>query len=229
MIKLYFHPSPNPMKIALFLEETGLPYEVIPVDTRKGEQHSPEFLKINPNGKTPALVDGDVVVFDSNAIMLHLAETSGQFMTANDPVTRGQMLSWLMFIATGIGPYSGQSVHFQHFAPEPKEYAVNRYVFEAERHYHVLNDHLANREWLVGDSYSFLDMSLWGWARMVPRVINAEAWAKFPHVKRHLDAINARPAAVRAVEWTTRYTFKAEVDAEARRILFPGNARIGAA
>ena len=106
MIKFYYHPSPNPLKVALFLEEAGMPYQLMPVDTRKGEQHSPAFLKINPNGKTPAIVDTDcdATVFDSNAILLYLAEKSGQFLPANTPAARGEMLSWLMFVATGIGP-----------------------------------------------------------------------------------------------------------------------------
>src|SRR5580692_3287875 len=124
MIQFYYHPSPNPAKIALFLEESGLPYEVVPVDTRKGEQLKPEFLAINPNGKTPAIVDGDATVFDSNAILIYLAEKSGKFLPPNAPAARGQMLSWLMFVATGIGPYSGQAVHFRHHAPEQLPYAV---------------------------------------------------------------------------------------------------------
>ncbi|MEP7058751.1 MAG: glutathione S-transferase family protein, partial [Caldimonas sp.] len=122
MIKLYYHPSPNPAKVALFLEEAGLEYELVPVDTRKGEQHLPAFTAINPNAKTPALVDGDAVVFDSNAILLYLAEKTGKFLPANTSAARAEMLSWLMFVATGIGPYSGQAVHFKHFAPEPKVY-----------------------------------------------------------------------------------------------------------
>src|SRR5476651_2351479 len=100
------------MKVALFLEEAGLAYEPIPVDTRKGEQHKPEFLAINPNGKVPAIIDGDATVFDSNAILLYLAEKTGQFLPGKSLAERGQMLSWLMFVASGIGPYSGQSVHF---------------------------------------------------------------------------------------------------------------------
>ena len=117
MIKLYYHPSPNPHKITLYLEESGLPYELVPVDTRKGEQHLPAFRAINPNGKTPALTDGEVKVFDSTAILLYLAEKSGKFLPPNTPDDRAQMLSWLMFVATGIGPYCGQAVHFQFFAP----------------------------------------------------------------------------------------------------------------
>ena len=131
MIKFYYHPSPNPAKVALFLEEAALPYEMVPVDTRKGDQHEPAFRAINPNGKTPALVDGEAVVFDSNAILLYLAEKTGLFLPENSPAARAAMQSWLMFVATGIGPYSGQSVHFRHVAPEPKTYALNRYDFEA--------------------------------------------------------------------------------------------------
>ena len=129
MIQFYYHPSPNPAKVALYLEETGLPYALVPVDTRLGDQHAPAFMAINPNAKTPALVDGDATVFDSNAILLYLAEKTGQFVPDDTPAARAQMHSWLMFVATGIGPYSGQCVHFKHFAPEPKDYAVNRYDF----------------------------------------------------------------------------------------------------
>jgi GST-like protein len=134
MIKFYYHPTPNPAKVALFLEEAGLDYEVVPVDTRKGEQHRPEFLAINPNAKLPALVDGDAVLFDSSAILLYLADRTGQFLPPAGDVNRAQLLSWLMFIASGVGPYSGQAIHFKHFAPDPKDYAVNRYLYEAERH-----------------------------------------------------------------------------------------------
>lgn len=224
MIKFYFHPSPNPLKVALYLEETGTAYEVIPVDTRKGEQHSAEFLKINPNGKTPVITDGDMTVFDSNAIMLYLAEKTGQFKP--DASLLGETLSWTMFIATGIGPYSGQAVHFQHFAPEPKDYAVNRYVFEAERHFGILEAHLAKHHWMVGDSYSFVDMSLWGWERAVPFILGPDAWTKLPNLKRHFDEVNARPAAVRAEALKANYTFKTEMDDEARKQMFPQNARL---
>jgi GST-like protein len=226
MLQFYFHPSPNPLKVALFLEESGLAYEVVPVDTRKGEQHLPAFLKINPNAKTPAIVDGDATVFDSNAILLYLAEKTGQFLPQNTPAARGQMLSWLMFVATGIGPYSGQAVHFKHFAPEPKEYAVNRYVFEAERHYGILDMHLSQQRYMLGDTYTLVDMAVWGWARVVPFILGADAWAKLPNLKRHLDEISARPAAQRAEALKSRFAFKAEMDDDARRQLFPQNARL---
>ncbi len=228
MIKFYYHPSPNPLKVALFLEESGLPYEVVPVDTRKGEQHQPDFVKINPNAKTPAITDGDATVFDSNAILLYLAEKSGQFLPENTPAVRGQMLSWLMFVATGVGPYSGQAVHFKHFAPEPKAYAVNRYTFEAERHFGILNAHLATQRYMLGDTYTLVDMAVWGWARVLGFILGAEAWAQFPHLKRHLDEISARPAAQRAEALKAKFTFKAEVDEDARKQLFPQNARLAA-
>ncbi|MGS0742796.1 glutathione S-transferase family protein [Glaciimonas sp. GG7] len=226
MIKFYFHPSPNPLKIALFLEESGLPYEAIAVDTRKGEQHLPAFMQINPNAKTPAIVDGDATVFDSNAILLYLAEKSGQFLPENTPAARAQMLSWLMFVASGIGPYSGQAVHFKHFAPAPKEYAVNRYMFEAERHYAILDAQLAKHRYMLGDTYTLVDMAVWGWARAVPFIFGADAWKTLPNLKRHLDEINARPAAQRAEELKNKFSFKAEMDDEARKQMFPQNARL---
>lgn len=226
MIKFYYHPSPNPAKVALFLEESGLPYELVPVDTRKGEQHSAAFKAINPNAKTPALVDGDTVVFDSNAILLYLAEKTGKFLPANTPEARAQMLSWLMFVATGIGPYSGQAVHFKHYAPEPVAYAVNRYDFEAWRHWSLIDAQLAKHAYMLGDKYTLVDMAVWGWARAVPFILGAEAWQKLPNVKRLLDEINARPAGQRAEALKTRHAFKTEMDEDARKVLFPQNARL---
>lgn len=221
MIKLYYHPSPNPAKVALFLEESGLEYELIPVDTRKGEQHDPAFLKINPNAKTPALVDGESVVFDSNAILLYLAEKTGMFLPADNLKARGEMYSWLMFVATGIGPYSGQAVHFKHFAPEPKDYAVTRYTFEAWRHWTIINEHLAKQPYMLGSEYTLVDMAVWGWARAVPFILGNDAWVKLPNVKRLLDDINARPAAQRTEELKTQHSYKTEMDAEARKAMFP--------
>src|SRR3954454_24946843 len=145
MLKLYFIAVPNPAKVALFLEESGLPYEAILVDTRKGEQHKPDYLKINPNAKVPAIVDGDAVVFDSNAILLYLGEKTGKFMPANTPKLRGELLSWLMFVASGVGPFSGQAVHFRNYAPEKIEYATNRYMYEAQRHYAILEERLGKQ------------------------------------------------------------------------------------
>jgi GST-like protein len=221
MIKFYFHPSPNPAKVALFLEESGLPYELVPVDTRKGEQHASGFRAINPNGKTPAIVDGDATVFDSNAILLYLAEKTGKFLPENTPRARGELLSWLMFVATGIGPYSGQAVHFRHFAPEPKDYAVTRYLFEAKRHFGILDARLADHRYMLGEQYTIVDMAVWGWSRAIPFIMGAEAWSTMPHLKRLFDEISARPAAQRAETLKEKYSFKTEMDDEARRHLFP--------
>ncbi len=228
MLKFYYNTAPNPMKVALFLEEAGLPYEAIPVDTRKGEQHEPAFTAVNPNAKLPALVDGDATVFDSNAILLYLAEKTGQFQPEATPAARAQMLSWMMFVASGIGPFSGQCVHFKHFAPEPKDYAVNRYDFEAWRHWKLVDGQLAKHRYMLGETYTLVDMAVWGWARAVPFVLGADAFSQLPHLKRWLDEINARPAAQRAEALKTRHAFKSDMDDAARAAMFPQNERLKA-
>lgn len=220
MIKFYYHPSPNPSKVALFLEESGLPYELVLVDTHKGEQHSPAFLAINPNAKTPALVDGEVTVFDSNAILLYLAEKSGQFQPAQTPAARARMYSWLMFLGTGVAPWTGQFAHFQYFAPEPLPYALSRFEFEAWRHWNIIDAQLAKHPFMLGDTYTLVDMAVWGWARVVPFALGANAFDKLANVKRLLDTINARPAAQRAEDLKNRQTYKTEFDADALKMLF---------
>ncbi len=219
-MKFYYSLAPNPMKVALFLEEAGLEYEAIPVDTRKGDQFKPEYVALNPNSKVPTIVDGDAVVFDSNAILLYLAEKTGRFLPANAPKSRGELLSWLMFVASGVGPYSGQAVHFGNYAPKPNEYAVKRYAFEAKRHYGILDARLAQHAYMVGDTYTIVDMAVWGWARLAPFVLGEEVWAEMPNLKRLTDEISARPAAARALALKDRHTFKAEMDDEARRNMF---------
>src|SRR3979411_514088 len=184
MLKFYFNGAPNPNKVALFLEESGLPYELVPVDTRKGDQLKPAFLTVLPNGKVPAIDDNGVFVFDSNAILLYLAEKTGKFLPPSTPGNRAQLLSWLMFVASGVGPYSGQAVHFKTVAPKELEYARTRYQFEAERHYTILNDHLANSRYMVGDTYTIVDMAFWGWARLAPFVLGDDVFPKNPNGKR---------------------------------------------
>ena len=228
MIKFYYAPAPNPLKVALLLEELGEPYEVVPIDTRKGEQFTPAFRAINPNSKTPALEDGAAKVFDSNAILLYLAEKTGRFLPANTPVARGELFSWLMFVATGIGPYSGQAVHFKHYAPEPKEYPQKRYNFEAERHWGILDERLGKQRYMLGDTYTIVDMAVWGWARAVPFIFGDGAWNARTNLKRLLDEINARPAAARAEAIKERYKWKTENDAEALRHMFPSLAAMTA-
>ena len=225
MLKFYYSGAPNPTKVALFLEEAGLEYEAIPVDTRKGDQHKAEFLALNPNAKVPVIDDDGVVVFDSNAILLYLGEKTGKFMPENTPAARGPLFSWLMFVASGVGPYSGQAVHFQHHAPEKLAYAINRYRFEAERHYGIIDRRLADNRYMLGEAYSIVDMALWGWARALPLVLGEDALSGLPNVKRFMDEITARPAAQRAAALKDRHAFKTDMDEEARRAMFPGNYR----
>ena len=221
MIKFYFHHTPNPMKVALFLEEAGLDYEVIPVDTFKGEQHAPNFRAINPNGKLPAIDDNGTIVFDSNAILLYLAEKIGRFK--GTPDTRGELLSWLMFIATGVGPFSGQAVHFTYVYAD-SAYAANRYKREVERHYSVLDNRLADRNFIVGEEYSIVDMAGWGWLDRATRVLNNEnALDATPNLKRWFQSIDARPAAAKARALSQKFTFKTAFDEETKRSLFPQN------
>jgi len=221
MITFYWNAAPNPAKVALYLEESGLPYQIVPVDSRKGEQHTDAFTAINPNAKLPAIVDDGVVVFDSNAILLYLAHKCGQFLPPDTPQARADMLSWLMFIASGIGPYSGQAVHFHRYAPEPIAYAIERYDFEAWRHWSIIEARLSRQRYLVGDCYTMVDMALWGWARVATAVLGDAAMEKLVNVKRLLDEINLRPAAQRAEALKARYPLKTVMDEEARKAFFP--------
>ena len=222
MLKFYYNLAPNPMKVALFLEEAELPYEAIPVDTRKGDQHEPAYLAINPNAKAPSIVDDGVTVFDSNAILLYLAEKTGKFLPEDTPEKRAELLSWLMFVASGIGPYSGQAVHFRVAAPD-NPYAKNRYDFEANRHYAIIDKRLGEQKWMLGDTYTIVDMALWGWARMTPLVLGEDGVAKYPNLQRFIAEVTSRPAAQRAVAIKDKHEFKTEMDDAAKRALFPSN------
>jgi GST-like protein len=205
MIRFYFHPTPNPAKVALTLEETGLAYQLIPIDTSKGEQHTPAFRAINPNGKVPAIVDTDgpggkeARLFDSSAILLYLGEKAGRLI--GSPADRPELLSWLFF------------------------YAVNRYRREIERHYEVLNTHLKGREFIVGKEYSIVDISAWGWLDRAPRVLpgDTDPLRAFPNLERWFRAIDSRPAVAKARTVGKDHAFKKEMDEEARRALFPSN------
>ncbi|WOF42992.1 glutathione S-transferase N-terminal domain-containing protein [Sphingopyxis indica] len=229
MIRLYFHPTPNPAKVALFLEEAGLPYEIVPTDIRKGDQHAPEFLAINPNGKIPAIVDTDgpggkeVSVFDSTAILLYLGEKTGKYLGEEDD--RPRLLSWLLFLASGLAPMSGQATHFQFIAPEGNEYGIKRFRGEAERHYQVLDDRLEARDFIVGNNYTIADMSAWGWIDRAPRIRKgeADALAPYPNLKRWFETVDARPAAerVRKLGFVRNEPFKVPGDHQTMHSLFP--------
>ena len=166
------------------------------------------------------MVDGDAVIFDSNAILLFLAEKHGGFMPRT-PADKGALYSWLMFVATGVGPYSGQAMHFTRYAPEPMPYSRTRYVKEAARHSEVLDQQLTDRNFILGDDYTIVDMALWGWALFYER-FDPLGLDRFPSVRRWFDTVNARPAAGRALE-LRNLKGKSLFDADALRVLFPQN------
>lgn len=162
-------------------------------------------------------------MFDSTAILLYLAEKTGQFRGAADD--RPELLSWLLFLASGLGPFSGQAARFQFVAPKGLDYARNRYRREAERHYQVLNDHLAGRAFIVGDQYTIADMSAWGWLNRASVVLSGveDPLGSYPDLKRLFETVDARPAVARARQVGKEHTFKTVTDGETRRALFPSN------
>lgn len=168
MIDFYFWPTPNAYKVAVMLAEIGIPYRVMPINILEGEQHAPEFLDINPNGKVPAIVDPDgpdgkpIAIFESGAILLYLAEKTGKLLPT-DSVRRYEALQWLMFQMGGFGPMLGQAHHFRVYAPEQIDYAVERYTREASRLYKVLDRRLAEVAFLAGE-YSIADIATFTWA-----------------------------------------------------------------
>jgi GST-like protein len=222
-MKLYFHATPNSMKVAVLLQELAVPFELIPIDIFKGEQHAASFLAINPNGKVPALVDGEVTVFDSHAILIYLAEKHGRFLPAGGSA-RAAVISWLQLIATGLSPFSGQAVHFLHYAPEPNPYATNRYVREVERHYRIIDARLAASTFLAGEDYSIADMALWGWAASAGYIFGEKGLADYPHLARFMSEMAGRETVKQALEIKQGLTFKSELDAEAMRAMFPSVA-----
>ncbi len=222
MIKFYYNAAPNPMKVALFLEETGLQYTPVPVDTRRGDQHTAAYRAINPNGKAPAIDDDGVIVFDSNAILLYLAEKTGRFIPQGTTAGRGELLSWLMFVASGVGPFSGQAVHFRNFAPCDDPYPRKRYDYEARRHWRIVDDRLAQAQYMLGDTYTIIDMAVWGWASRIPFMLgHDDAMDDFANVKRLTAEIDARPAAIRAKAIKDQHSFKPTLDDEAMRHMYP--------
>ena len=202
MLDVYFWTTPNGYKITILLEELDLPYNVIPVHIGKGQQFAPEFLKISPNNKIPALVDHDapdgkpLALFESGAIMMYLAEKSGwRFMPA-DVRKRYDVIQWLMFQMGGIGPMLGQAHHFRRYAKEPISYAIERYTSEATRLYGVLDRRLGEAEYLAGD-YSIADMSVYPWLR--PSKWQGQDIAAWPNLQRWYNAVRARPAVQRGL------------------------------
>ncbi len=208
MIDLHYWTTPNGHKITLFLEEAGLEYRIHPVNIGKNEQFAPAFLKISPNNRIPAIVDTQpadggepISLFESGAILLYLAEKTGQFIP-HDLRGREQVLQWLFWQMGGLGPMAGQNHHFNVFAPEKIPYAMKRYIDETARLYGVLDKRLADRAFVAGDDYSIADMAIYPW--VVPYERQSQNLDDFPHLKRWFHAIKARPATERAYAWVDK-------------------------
>jgi GST-like protein len=202
MIDLHYWTTPNGHKVTMFLEEAGLPYRIVPVNIGKGEQFRPEFLRIAPNNRIPAIVDHTPVdggeplsLFESGAILLYLADKTGRFIPA-DLRGRNVTLEWLFWQMGGLGPMAGQNHHFGTYAPEKIPYAIERYVKETARLYAVLDKHLSDRAFMAGEAYTIADMACYPW--IVPYERQQQKLTDFPHVQRWFDAIKARPATQRA-------------------------------
>jgi len=229
MIDLYYWPTPNGHKITLFLEESGMPYKIVPVHIGKGEQFKPDFLAISPNNRMPAIVDNaplergaPISVFESGAILLYLADKSEQFIPS-DSRGRVDVLQWLFWQVGGLGPMAGQNHHFARYAPEKIPYAIARYVDETNRLYGVMNRRLANREFLAG-AYSIADMASYPW--IVPYEAQGQNLGDFPHLKRWFDAIKSRPATIRAYERGLAISSgTAPLSEEAKKVLFGQTAQ----
>jgi GST-like protein len=227
MIDLYYWTTPNGHKVTMFLEEAGMPYKIVPVNISKGEQFAPDFLKISPNNRMPAIVDHEpangeaqISVFESGAILLYLAEKIGKFIPS-DLAGRVETLQWLFWQMGGLGPMAGQNHHFSQYAPEKVPYAIDRYVRETARLYAVLNKRLADREFVAGD-YSIADMAAYPW--IVPHTRQAQKLEDFPHLKRWFDAIRARPATERAYARAAEINTAPTVSEESKKLLFGQSA-----
>jgi GST-like protein len=223
MIDLYYWPTPNGHKISIFLEEAGPPYTIHPINIGKGEQFAPDFLKIAPNNRMPAIVDHEpkvggqpISVFESGAILLYLAEKTGLFLSSElrHKVTTMEWLFWQM---GGLGPMAGQNHHFNHYAPEKIPYAQERYIKETNRLYGVLDRRLAGREF-IADDYSIADMACYPW--IVPHERQGQSLDDFPNVKRWFESIKARPSVVKAYEKGAAISTVPSVNEESRKILF---------
>ena len=226
-IELHYWPTPNGWKITIFLEEAGLPYDLHLVDIGKGDQFRPDFLRIAPNNRMPAIVDPDgpdglpVSVFESGAILQYLGRKTGRFYP-DDERARVRVEEWLMWQMGGFGPMLGQNHHFSQYAPEELPYAKKRYIDETHRLYGVLNKQLADNEFVAGE-YSIADMAIVGWATLWER--QQMDIGEFPHVKRWLDVLTARPAVERGLTVARNMRSNISEDDEAKKVLFGQRAR----
>ena len=224
----YYWPTPNGWKTAIMLEECGLPYNLIPVDISKGDQFKPEFLKISPNNRMPAIVDPDgpdgrpISVFESGAILQYLGRKTGKFYP-KDERARVEVDQWLMWQMGGLGPMAGQAHHFRLYAPEQLPYAIDRYTNECHRLYGVMNTRLSDRPYLAG-SYSIADIACVGWASRHER--QGQDWAEFPHLRRWFDAVTARPAVKKGMSLRVEAASNVDMrDPAVAKVLFGQRAR----
>lgn len=236
MIELYYWTTPNGHKITLFLEEAGLPYKIFPINIGKGEQFAPDFLKIAPNNRIPAIVDtapadggAPISVFESGAILEYLADKdlgdmTGKFLP-KDARGRAEVVQWTYWQMGGLGPMAGQNHHFSQYAPEKIPYAIDRYVKETNRLYGVMNKRLADREFLAG-AYSIADMACYPW--VVPYERQGQDLAQFPYLKRWFEAIRSRPATIRAYDRAKEInpSPQAAMDEAQRKVLFGQTAAV---
>jgi GSH-dependent disulfide-bond oxidoreductase len=227
MIDLYYWTTPNGHKVTIFLEEAGVPYNLHGVNIGKGEQFEPDFLKIAPNNRIPAMVDNDPIgggepisIFESGAILLYLAEKTGKFIPS-EPHGRYDVLQWLFWQMGGLGPMLGQNHHFVTYAPEKIPYAIDRYVGETGRLYNVLNKRLADREFIAGE-YSIADMAAYPW--IVPHERQRMDLNDFPNIKRWFETIKARPAVEKAYARGAELNTTPTVSEDAKKVLFGQSA-----
>ncbi len=223
MIDLYYWPTPNGHKITIFLEEAGLDYQIIPVNIGAGDQFKPDFLRIAPNNRMPAIVDHDplddgesISIFESGAILLYLAEKTGQFLSM-DLRIRQLVLEWLFWQMGGLGPMAGQNHHFCQYAPEKIPYAIDRYVRETNRLYGVLDRQLEGRNYIAGD-YSIADMACYPW--IVPHEKQQQELVDFPNLKQWFEGMQGRSAVIRAYEKGQPFSNNPVITEESRKILF---------
>jgi GSH-dependent disulfide-bond oxidoreductase len=228
MIELFYWPTPNGHKITIFLEESGLPYEIVPIDISAGDQFKPEFLKISPNNRMPAIIDHNpadggepISVFESGAILLYLAERTGKFLPT-ETRSKKTVLEWLFWQVGGLGPMAGQNHHFVQYAPEKIPYAIERYVNETNRLHGVLDQRLEGRDWLA-DAYSIADMAVFPW--VVPWKAQQQNIDEFPNLRRWFDAMRARPAVTAAYEKGKQWSQRPAVTEEGKKLLFGQRAK----
>ncbi len=226
MIDFYYWPTPNGWKISIMLEETGLPYRLVPVNIGKGDQFRPEFLAISPNNRMPAIIDDDaadgpISVFESGAILLHLAEKSGMFLP-NSRTARTEVMEWLFWQVGNLGPMAGQLSHFVNYAPGQHPYSHRRYADEYNRCLGVLERRLEGREFVVND-YSIVDMACWPWVLIAKAL--GQPLDEFPNVARWREAVKIRPAVQKGVDLGKEWRRSAPPSDQERRVLFNQTAR----